>query len=147
MKKKLFCICVILCFIAEILGNTNTVKTMPNYKEAHTAHAEAIGGNRLMSAGPMQCMDDFHMQAKTNGVSSPLVQLVRGRTLPFLAVGLCLFFGFIYLAYRPESEEKQIYVFAVVSFIHRTDGKKKSCFERRNTIKTGGFSDGSWYQI
>ena len=147
MKKKMFCIFVILFFVAAILGDANQKSIICRQREASASRMDGESRPMFLSADSLQEMDDFQIMADANGTGTNLLHAVRGSVLVFLAAVLCLIFGFIVLIHHLCCKEKKIFGFRIISFIHRTDGKKKSCFVQEKQNKTGGFKSEGWYKI
>lgn len=146
--SKYICFGIMLIFIIGILGSVNTTTAasrklcqldLQSDKVYQNNDSDGMGRGRMPVDGqllPVQSherIDDFQI-ANGNCHSNPKMQ-ERTRDVMLLLMAIILLCMMISLEQRPCYGEKPFCVFEVVSFIHRTDGKKKSCFAAKNETK------------
>lgn len=144
MKKKyvrqIYCICMSIIFLIGIFGQTNNPKSHPDTPQVVTETGNIQSTASYLSAEILTRMDDFHITAEAGRTLTGSIAGVRGVTVWMAALILLWFFGTIPPKRRICFRKKKIPVFRIVTFIHQTDGKKKSCFDNQNYIKTGGLT-------
>ncbi len=127
--RRICCICMSILFLIGIFGQTDHIK---NYPFAVQHEAEGMNAREMASYRSVETLtriDDFHITADAGRTVSGSFAGVRGVTLWMTALILLWFFGSIPPKRRICFRKKRIIVFRIVTFIHRTDGKKKSCFD------------------
>lgn len=139
--RQIYCICMIIVFLTGIFGQTDPMKnhsfvTQNKTESMETAAREA---SSYIAVETLTGMDDFHITADAGRCASGSFAGARGVTLYVAALLLLWFFGSIPPKRRICFREKWIFVFRIVTFIHRIDGKKKTCFDFKDWIKTGGY--------
>lgn len=140
-NRQKYCICMAIIFLIGIFGQTDHVKNHPliAQNEAETMKADAQEASSYIAVETLTKIDDFHITADTGRTVSDAPAGVRGVTLCIAALLLFWFLGSISPKRRICFREKRIKIFRIITFIHRIDGKKKSCFDSTDWIKTGGY--------
>ena len=140
--KKLYCVIAAVLFCIGILGSQAMEYTinMARY-DLDAGRAEACAPSVFSKEGEtggwqkkytavkaLSGVDDFRLVSDTGSSGANACYGLRGvSVLPFVKEGGQLFFPNS-RGRRIWRRQKRIRLFHVVSFIHRTDGKKKSCF-------------------
>ena len=145
--RQMYCICMIVIFLIVIFSQINDVKQFSFAAKTETETMDAGETASCLSAETLTRMDDFHITADTGRTVSGSFAGVRGVTLCVAALLLFCFFGNIPPKRRICFREKRIFIFRIVTFIHRIDGKKKSCFDSAEWINTGGYLNENRYKI
>lgn len=144
MKKKyvrqIYCICMSIIFLIGIFGQTNNPKSHPDTPQVVTETGNIQSTASYLSVGTLAGIDDFQITTNAGRTIPGSFAGMRGAALWLAALILLWFFGTIPPKRRICFRKKKIPVFRIVTFIHRTDGKKKSCFDNQNYIKTGGLT-------
>lgn len=154
--RKLLCICMVLCFIFGSLVNINSVRTVSwtacNHHgqiqcEYDTDSKGVIITDRLLPVQTLEKIDGYHSVRVVRKTSESMEEAVQRIVMAVVVIAVVFLLAVFVLECWIERKERRIHIFEVVRFIHRTDGKKKSCFENRQIIKTGGQVNGSWYKV
>ena len=138
MRKRILCFWVVLLFLAGIIGNISQPNTVLHHERTLPSRNGVRLQTVLLSADSLNGIEDFHKVSDAKRAGSGFADGIRQNIPAFLPVDLVLCFGLLLLMRRSCFSDKRIPVFLVVRFIHRSDGKKKSCFDPFR-IKTGGY--------
>lgn len=138
--RQIYCICMIAVFLIGISGQKNHLQTNSLHTQSKTQSMSVPSMTSCLSAGTLAGIDDFQITTNAGRTLTGSIAGVRGVTVWMAALILLWFFGTIPPKRRICFRKKKIPVFRIVTFIHRTDGKKKSCFDHKNDIKTGGLT-------
>lgn len=138
MKKRILCFCAALFFLAGILGNISQPNTVRHHERTLPSRNGVRLQTVLLSADSLNGIEDFHIVSDADGTGSNVIGGMRQSVPVCLIAVLLLFFGVISLVRRKNFSDKRIPVFLVVKFIHRSDGKKKACFDKVR-VRTGGY--------
>lgn len=136
--RQICCICMSILFLIGIFSQANHVKYRPFTAKSEGAAMDAQGMTSYLSAETVTGMDDFHITENSGRTASGAFSGVRGVAVWMAALILLWFFGSVPPKRRVCFREKRMFAFRIITFIHQTDGKKKSCFDIVNWIKTGG---------
>lgn len=136
--RRIVCICISVIFLIAVFGRIDHLKSHPYTVQRQAETGTMQGMESYLSAENVMGVDDFHITSNEGRSVSGVFAGVRGAALWLFALILLWFLGNVLPKRRISFRKKRIYVFRVVTFIHRTDGKKKSCFDMVNQIKTGG---------
>lgn len=135
--RHLFCAFIAIVFIIGILGtikNADTVSFRPylshQQQTATGVETDIVRTDKLLPVCSLEKMGDFQTTAVVRRTNSRLEEMVRAETLLCMTVILFLFWLIAFAEWHYYFGGKRIPFFSVVIFIHRTDGKKKSCFEQ-----------------
>lgn len=128
MKKQIFCICMAVFFAIGILGNVCQADGLLRYADTMEAQGTPGMQEAIKSVSLLQKIDDFQIISSAGRINNTILEGLRRTAQAFLAAAVILFFGILSLERRLHFSEKGILIFFVVSFIHRSDGKKKACF-------------------
>lgn len=88
---------------------------------------DKMAGN-ITACKRLDGVDDFQIAADTGSAGQHVLQGARAADYLLFAEVLRQFFGGLAVRRRFWSGEKRIRRFHVIKFIHRTDGKKRTCF-------------------
>ncbi len=148
--NKLICICMALMFAIAVIGSSNGIESssrkLPvsarqNAFCERNADDGTAQGLRLVSM--CEDMDDFQMFTDTAGTTLNVLAGLRTAIFVILAAALFWYFGCKTPIIRIYFAERRIPFFRMAVFIHRFDGKKRTCFENAMTDQNRRLSDGS----
>lgn len=138
--RQIYCICMIAVFLIGISGQKNHLQTDSLHMQSKTQSMSVPSMTSYLSVGTLAGIDDFQITTNAGRTIPGSFAGMRGAAVWLAALILLCFFGSIPPKRRICFRKKRIPIFRIVTFIHRTDGKKKSCFDNQNHIKTGGLT-------
>lgn len=145
--RHLFCICIALCLVISILGNIHDGElALQSASAGQSLSASMDGSERYMRTEALPGVDDFHIAPEIRGPISGAPVNTRGPIVLFVAAAFLMLLCLDAPRRRICFGEKQIPAFRVVTFIHWTDGKKKSCFDAEDSIQNRRLRKWKWEQ-
>lgn len=125
MRRKIFSMFAALFFLIGILGAYHPMEIPVNHeKEDVPIHFEIQP--RLQAVDILSKIVDFLSAADTNAIHSIVHDLVRQTPLLLFAAVWLLYFVFHSIERYIRTDERQIPIFHIITFIHWIDGKKKT---------------------